>query len=77
MDLSYGAEYEAFREEVKTFLSENWNPEGPDGGRPDQGARDAFREKAVERGYRLRSIPKKYGGLIDQSIEDWHRGSAR
>ncbi len=62
MDLSYGAEYEAFREEVKNFLAENWSSKGPDGGRPDKATRDAFREQAVERGYLLRSVPKKYGG---------------
>ncbi len=26
MDLSYGAEYEAFRDEVKTFLEKAWPP---------------------------------------------------
>jgi len=62
MDLSYGAEYEAFRMEVKNFLSEHWNETCPDGSRPNKGTRDAFREKAVERGYLLRSIPVKYGG---------------
>ncbi len=61
MDLSYGDEYEAFREELKNFLAENWIS-GAGGGRPDRAARDEFREKAVERGYLLRSIPKKFGG---------------
>ena len=26
MDLNYGAEYEDFREEVRTFLATNWKP---------------------------------------------------
>lgn len=28
MDLTYGAEYEAFREEVLAFLDANWPPTG-------------------------------------------------
>ena len=58
MDLSFGPEYEAFRQEVRAFLKQQWPPA--------DGVNDAsvlaFRKRAVERGYLLRSIPKKYGG---------------
>jgi alkylation response protein AidB-like acyl-CoA dehydrogenase len=58
MDLSFGPEYDAYRGEVRAFLKENWPPKG---GANDESVR-AFRKRGVERGYLLRSIPKKYGG---------------
>ena len=74
MNLSYSAEYEQFRNEVRSFLTENWRPEDvarlpdPDslagmtgGGRPDAHV-TAFRLKAIERGYLYRHVPKRYGG---------------
>ncbi|MDE0061352.1 MAG: acyl-CoA dehydrogenase family protein [Gammaproteobacteria bacterium] len=58
MDLSYGVEYEAFREEVRAFIAENWS-------RRD--ARDpqrvtAFRLRATAAGYLYRNIPRRFGG---------------
>jgi alkylation response protein AidB-like acyl-CoA dehydrogenase len=74
VNLSYSAEYEQFRNEVRSFLTENWRPEDvarlpdPDslagmtgGGRPDAHV-TAFRLKAIERGYLYRHVPKRYGG---------------
>ena len=62
MDLSYGPEYDAFREEVKSFLSANWPLKGKDAkaSREEQGR--LFLGRAVEAGYLLRWVPKKYGG---------------
>jgi alkylation response protein AidB-like acyl-CoA dehydrogenase len=75
MDLSYSAEYEAFRSEVREFLERNWtdadraaNPK-PEGQaallgaviRLDERATE-FRLKAIERGYLYRSVPRRYGG---------------
>ena len=62
MDLSYGAEMEAFRGEVEAFLEEHWpvRGEGAKGSKAEQIQR--FRERAIERGYLCRAIPKKYGG---------------
>ena len=60
MDLSYGSEYEQFRQEVRSFLEERWPPKGE--GTPFEQAAADFREQAIERGYLLRSIPKQYGG---------------
>lgn len=63
MDLTYSADYEAFRNEVREFL-QNSGAQAPTGridGRP--GAADiALPKKLIEHGYAARSIPKKYGG---------------
>jgi alkylation response protein AidB-like acyl-CoA dehydrogenase len=74
VDLSYSAEYEAFRAEVRAFLAEHWKKEDaarqpdPDGmgsmlgaGRPDERT-TAFRLAAIERGYLYRHVPRRYGG---------------
>lgn len=75
MDLSYSAEYEAFRAELRRFLDENWTEEDRNGSpaaetqaalmgavvRTDERA-TAFRLKAIERGYLYRHVPRAYGG---------------
>ena len=62
MDLSYGPEYEAFRDEVKAFLADGWPLKGEEASL-DPGRQAAlFRERAIEQGYLCRNIPKKYGG---------------
>jgi len=59
MDLSFGAENEAFRQAVRAFLDEHWKPvRGPE----LAAYVTAFRLKATEAGYLNRSIPKRYGG---------------
>ena len=63
MDLSYGAEAEDFRGEVRAFLAAEWQP----GERRKGELRDfvrAFRRKAVEAGFLYRSVPKRYGGSV-------------
>jgi alkylation response protein AidB-like acyl-CoA dehydrogenase len=75
MDLSYSAEYEGFRAEVRKFLQENWqNSDGGGAPPPDEQAEligavrhtderaTAFRLKAIERGYLYRHVPRRYGG---------------
>jgi alkylation response protein AidB-like acyl-CoA dehydrogenase len=71
MNLSYSAEYEEFRAEVRRFLAESWKTEDAAGqpdfdafaGRPRADERvTAFRLKAIERGYLYRHVPKRYGG---------------
>jgi alkylation response protein AidB-like acyl-CoA dehydrogenase len=71
MDLSYSAEYEAFRVEVRAFLDEHWT--AADRGRygeeriigtiakPDE-RQTEFRMAAIERGYLYRNVPRAYGG---------------
>ena len=74
MNLSYSAEYERFRDEVRCFLAEHWtaadaaHEPDPDavsaytgGARVDERA-TAFRVKAIERGYLYRQVPRRYGG---------------
>lgn len=61
MDLSYGEDNERFREEVRAFLSECWQP--ADIGKGEM--RDyvaGFRTKATEKGYLYRAIPTEFGG---------------
>ena len=58
MDLSYGADYETFREQVREFVAAHWS-------RKD--ARDSqriaeFRLRATEAGYLYRNIPRRFGG---------------
>ncbi len=62
MDLSYGSRYEEFRAEVRKFLEENWPPRGAEAELDRDEAKRRFRERATERGYLRRSIPKRYGG---------------
>jgi alkylation response protein AidB-like acyl-CoA dehydrogenase len=75
MDLSYSAEYEAFRAEVRAFLDEHWTDEDrkstppPDGQAALMGAvvrnderATRFRIAAAEAGYLYRHIPRRYGG---------------
>ena len=75
MDLSYSAEYEQFRNEVRQFLKDNWTDEdrnsapAPDPRSMSLGAlirtdarATAFRLKAIEWGYLYRHVPKRYGG---------------
>jgi len=74
VNLSYSAEYEQFRQDVRAFLRENWtdkdraaNPPADNVAsalgvaRTDERA-TAFRIQAIERGYLYRHIPKRYGG---------------
>lgn len=61
MDLSYGAEAEAFRGEVCEFLKAEWRPEEQACAGREAFIR-GFRRQAVEAGYLYRSVPKRYGG---------------
>lgn len=61
MDLSYGPEAEAFREDVRTFLNTHWTPKSVDRSELKTFV-GAFRLKATEAGYLYRGIPKEYGG---------------
>src|SRR5215467_11957299 len=56
MFMTFGPEYELFREEVRGFLAEHWRPSG------GSGDVAAFREDAVAAGYLYRSVPRRYGG---------------
>ena len=62
MDLSYGPHYEAFREEVRSFLARH-GKDAPRG----EGLRSekvlAWQRLLIEHGYTARTIPKAYGGF--------------
>ncbi len=62
MDLSYGAEYEAFRGEVQAFLADSWPLEGEEAKLSREEQADRFRERGIGAGYLARAIPVKYGG---------------
>jgi len=75
MNLEYSPEYEAFRNEVRTFLAEYWSsdeenqPGDPNSVAAAMGANiradpkaTAFRKEAAARGYLYRSVPRIYGG---------------
>ena len=61
MDLSYGAEAETHREQIRAFLAAEWKPDERRGDALREFVR-AFRRKAVEEGYLYRSVPRRYGG---------------
>ncbi|WP_422061564.1 acyl-CoA dehydrogenase family protein [Sphingopyxis sp.] len=62
MDLSYGEAAEAFRAEVRTFLSSHWPPAADLRGADLKAFIRAFRSQATDAGYLYRAIPKIYGG---------------
>ena len=61
MDLSFGPEYDSFRSEVITFLTNNADkaPKGND--LRGQAAKD-WQKLLIENGYTCRTIPKEFGG---------------
>lgn len=61
MDLSFGPEYEAFREEVQTFVSDHGSKSPRQGGARSTDAIN-WQKTLIEHGYAARTIPKEYGG---------------
>ena len=66
MDLSFGSEYDGFRDEVKTFLKNNQD-KAPKGAARVQDTETAqqlldWQKLLIENGYTCRTIPKEYGG---------------
>jgi len=63
MDLAYGPEYEAFRQEVRDFLAANRDraPKRFGVARPSDEV-VAWQRLLIEHGYAARTIPKEYGG---------------
>ncbi|HJL61285.1 MAG TPA: acyl-CoA dehydrogenase family protein [Pseudomonadales bacterium] len=60
MDLSFGSEYEEFREEVRRFVEEHKGKTVPAAPRSKDGI--AWQKTLIENGYAARTIPKEYGG---------------
>ena len=61
MNLSYGPEFEKFRDEVKHFLDAHAD-EAPRGEGPRSPKVLAWQRKLIEHGYAARAIPAEYGG---------------
>lgn len=66
MDLSFDAEYESYRLDVRRFLEENADLAqgggmGMGSGRPSERIRQ-WQSKLIERGYSARTVPKEFGG---------------
>ncbi|MGE5502243.1 MAG: acyl-CoA dehydrogenase family protein [Ignavibacteriales bacterium] len=57
MDLNLGPTYEAFRDEVRGFLTANWPPKAP-----SPAAEREFRALAIDKGYLYPRFPREYGG---------------
>src|SRR3546814_13305921 len=62
MDLSYGEAAEAFRAEVRAFLSLHWPPPSDMRGADLRQFIRTFRALAIDQGYLSRAIPKRHGG---------------
>ena len=62
MDLSYGIEYTAFRDEVKRFISENKDKQPKAGAEPGNPELLAWQALLIANGFHSRTIPKAYGG---------------
>ena len=65
MDLEYGAEFEAFRAQVRAFLAEHADEAPRSGIGAGGGSRErtlAWQRKLIANGYAARTIPKEYGG---------------
>ena len=61
MNLSYGPQYEVFRDQVRGFIQSNRDRAGSAGSPRDDNAR-AWQKLLIEHGYAARTIPKEYGG---------------
>jgi len=60
VDLTFGPEYDTFRQEIKTFLRQHQSaaPKGPAFGSEAR----AWQKTLIEHGYTARTIPKDFGG---------------
>jgi alkylation response protein AidB-like acyl-CoA dehydrogenase len=61
MDLSYGSDYEVFRQETRRFLEANGRL-APCGREFDREQIQKWQELLIDKGYIARGIPKEYGG---------------
>ena len=63
MDLSYGHEYDTFREEVKSFIQAHQHKQpGPGDGLKSPALRE-WQRLLIENGYHSRTISSEYGGF--------------
>ncbi len=62
MELGYGTQHEAFREQVCAFLRGHWPPRETDAASASPEQIRSFRRAAIDAGYLYRNIPRRYGG---------------
>ncbi|MCH1557145.1 MAG: acyl-CoA dehydrogenase family protein [Pseudomonadales bacterium] len=62
MDLSYGPEYDVFRDEVRTFIQDNLDNQPKPGAGPQSEEVRQWQAKLIENGFHSRTIPTEYGG---------------
>src|SRR3546814_2708842 len=65
MDLSYGPEYEMFREEVRGFIAANRHLAPTNAGRAARPSKEgvAWQKLLIQHGYTARTIPREYGEI--------------
>src|SRR3546814_18170221 len=65
MDLSYGPEYEMFREEVRGFIAANRHLAPTNAGRAARPSKEgvAWQKLLIQHGYTARTSPREYGGV--------------
>lgn len=63
MDLSFGPEYEDFRDEVKTFIKDNLDDQPKPGVGPKSEEVRQWQAKLIANGFHSRTIPAEYGGF--------------
>ena len=61
MDLSFGPEYEEFRQEVRDFIDKN-RTNAPRGEPMKSEKVKDWQKLLIEKGYTARTIPQEYGG---------------
>ncbi|MEM7364617.1 MAG: acyl-CoA dehydrogenase family protein [Pseudomonadota bacterium] len=61
MELSFGPEYESFRDEVRDFIKTHKDQPAPSGAGSEAGK--SWQKTLIEAGYTARTIPKEYGGF--------------
>jgi alkylation response protein AidB-like acyl-CoA dehydrogenase len=62
MDLSYGPEYDVFRDEVRTFIQDNLDNQPKPGAGPKSEEVRRWQAKLIANGFHSRTIPSEYGG---------------
>ena len=63
MDLSYGPTFDAFREEVRTFIATHKDQQPKHGAGPKSEEARSWQAILIKNGYHSRTIPKAYGGF--------------
>ena len=77
MDLSYSADYLAYRDDVRAFLAAAWDKVQAQDRSTGPTYTAAFRRAATERGYLYRSIPRQYGAPNSHRTSSRRRSSRK